>query len=115
MVKDLGVFVDNKLTFKEHVAQSTAKATQVVGVTRRSFNHLTVSMFLQLYKSLVRPLLEYGHCVWQPQLKGLCSDVEDVQRRATKLLASLREKTYPETLKALKSDPGAQAEKGGHD
>eukprot|EP00745_Piridium_sociabile_P035629 TRINITY_DN62481_c0_g1_i22.p1 TRINITY_DN62481_c0_g1~~TRINITY_DN62481_c0_g1_i22.p1 ORF type:complete len:167 (-),score=29.87 TRINITY_DN62481_c0_g1_i22:169-669(-) len=58
--------------------------------------------FVQLYKSLVRPILEYGHSVWQPSLKTLQSDIEDVQRRATKLIASLKDKPYPERLATLK-------------
>jgi hypothetical protein len=100
--KDLGVMIDSKLSFKDHVAYNTAKANRMVGIIRRTFDHLTEKTFVQLYKSMVRPLLEYGHCVWQPQLKTLCSDIEDVQRRATKLISSLKDKPYPERLKALK-------------
>jgi hypothetical protein len=100
--KDLGVFVDNGLSFKEHVAKSTAKANQVVGVIRRSFDYLTEDLFVQLYKSLVRPTLEYGHSAWQPCHKTLCADVEDVQRRATKLLSSIKDLPYQERLKTLR-------------
>ncbi|XP_018024129.1 uncharacterized protein LOC108679901 [Hyalella azteca] len=46
-------------------------------------------------------MLEYGHSVWQPRHKTLCSDLEDVQRRATKLIASLKDKPYPERLTSL--------------
>ena len=49
----------------------------------------------------MRPILEYGHTVWQPYLKTLCQDLEDVQRRATSLLSSLKQKTYPERLEIL--------------
>jgi hypothetical protein len=99
--KDLGVFVDNNLTFKEHVAKSTSKANQVLGVIRRSFDFLSEEVFVQLYKSLVRPILEYGHSVWQPYTKTLCAEIESVQRRATKMLAHLKEKPYPERLRTL--------------
>ncbi|KAK3795981.1 hypothetical protein RRG08_042974 [Elysia crispata] len=105
--KDLGVYVDNALSFKEHVIRSTAKANKVVGIIRRTFDFLTDDLLVRLYKSLVRPLLEYGHSVWQPQHKTLCSDVEDVQRRATKLLASIRDKPYPERLATLRLSPQA--------
>ena len=57
---------------------------------------------MQLFKSLVRPILEYGNAAWQPRSKALCQEIENVQRRATKLLGNLREKTYPERLRALK-------------
>ena len=100
--KDLGVIVDSQLTFKDHIAQATTKANRVLGVIRRSFDHLTESTFIQLYKALVRPILEYGHSVWQPSQKTLQREVEDVQRRATKLLGKMKDKTYPERLAILK-------------
>ena len=100
--KDLGVIVDRKLTFKNHVAQSTAKANRTLGVVRRSFDHLSDRTFVQLYKSLVRPMLEYGHSAWSPHQKQLQQEVENVQRRATKLIGRLKTKTYPQRLKELK-------------
>jgi hypothetical protein len=99
--KDLGVTVDNKLAFRKHVSQSTAKANRTVGIIRCSFTSLSEKTFVTLYKSLVRPALEYGHSVWNPQTKQLCCELEDVQRRATKLLASLKDKSYPERLRTL--------------
>ena len=99
--KDLGVLVDDQLTFKEHIATATAKANRVLGVIRRSFQHLEIDTFIDLYKSMVRPILEYGHSVWQPHLKGLRRDLEDVQRRATRMVANLRQLTYPQRLEAL--------------
>ena len=59
-------------------------------------------MVVQLFNSLVRPLLEYGHSIWQPDLKGLCKEIENVQKRATKLLSHLKEKPYGERLRASK-------------
>ena len=61
----------------------------------------TENTFILLFKSLVRPILEYGHAVWQPHQKGLCSEIEDVQRRATKMLPKLKDKPYTERLKTL--------------
>ena len=99
--KDLGVNIDNKLTFRQHIAQSTTKANKVVGIIRRSFDFLSEDTFVQLFKALVRPILEYGHTVWQPHLKMLSRDLEDVQRRATKLLSTMKNKSYPERLATL--------------
>ena len=99
--KDLGVQVDNQLSFKSHVAMVTAKANRVVGVIRRSFDNLTEELFATLFKSLVRPILEYGHSVWNPHLKTLSQEVERVQRRATGLLGSLKHLSYPERLQKL--------------
>ena len=58
--------------------------------------------FVNLYKSIVRPLLEYGNVVWHPLLKSQEKDIEDVQRRATKLIGSIKDLTYSERLEQLK-------------
>ena len=100
--KDLGVLIDNQLSFKSQVATITAKANKVVGIIRRSFDNLTEELFVTLFKSLVRPILEYGHSVWNPRLKTLSQEVERVQRRATGLLGSLKNLSYSDRLKKLK-------------
>ena len=84
------------MAFKEHISQSTAKTNKTLGVIRRFFDHLTANAFIQLYKARVRPILEYGHSVWQPALKTLNQDVQDVQRRATKLISNIKDKPYQE-------------------
>ena len=58
-------------------------------------------MFLLLYKALVRPHLEYGSCIWSPFLKYNKDAVERVQRRATKMIPSLRELSYIQRLEKL--------------
>ena len=73
--KDLGVLIDNKLGFSEHVAHITKKANRIVGIIRRTFDYLTEDLFVQLFKSLVRPILEYGHSAWQPGSKQLCQEM----------------------------------------
>ena len=58
-------------------------------------------MFLNLFKSLVRPHLEYATIVWKPQFKKDMIAIENVQRKATRLLPCLKGKTYCERLKFL--------------
>ncbi len=55
-----------------------------------------------LYKSLVRPHLEYGVEVWSPKLKRNIRLLESVQRRATKLIPEISDLPYEERLKHLK-------------
>ena len=103
--KDLGVTIDKALSFKQHIEEATLKANRVVGNIRRSFDYLSLETFTLLFKSLVRPILEYGHCVWNPdeeKQKGLCAKLENVQKRATKLLGEIKDLSYPERLRKLR-------------
>ena len=46
-------------------------------------------MFIILYKSIVRPLLEYATCIWSPYLKKDIRRLESVQRKATKFVKNI--------------------------
>ena len=59
------------------------------------------NIFLKLYKQLVRPILEYAVCIWNPYLSRDIDLIERVQHRATKCVKGLRSKSYNERLKAL--------------
>ena len=67
----------------------------------RSFECLDEEMFLPLYKALIRPTLEYGSCVWSPHLKKHIKLIEDVQRRATKLVPLVAHLPYDQRLRKL--------------
>ena len=99
--KDLGVRIDNELKFDKHTEHQVNKANKILGLIRRSFDHLDADTFCILYKSLVRPNLEYCNAVTYPQLERQCKLREDVQRRATKMVSELRDVSYIDRLKKL--------------
>ena len=100
--KDLGVIIDNKLTFKEHITDKIKKANTMLGLIKRNFRYLDEKTFLLLYKSLVRSQLEYASCIWYPYKLGLIDIIESVQKRATKLIHKLKNVPYNDRLKILK-------------
>lgn len=55
-----------------------------------------------LYKSLIRPLLEYGHVITYPRYEKDYKLIEGVQRRATKMVPQLHKCTYTDRLKEMK-------------
>ena len=92
--KDLGVIFDGKLSFDAHIQNCISKANRILGVIKRSFSYLDKELFLLIYKSMVRPHLEYANSIWSPKLKRQSAAIERVQRRATKLLYEIRELSY---------------------
>ena len=100
--KDLGVYIDAELKFRKQAAAAVSKASQVMAVIRRSFQLLDRSTLPILFKTLVRPHLEYGNIIWGPFNRADQQLVERVQRRATKMVPELRHLPYTMRLRALK-------------
>ena len=99
--KDLGVLFQQDLSFSNHVADAAKRANIKLGLIKRSFSTLQKKGFLCLYKSIIRPTLEYCNSVWCPILKRDEDILEKVQQRATRLLPEVNQLSYPNRLKEL--------------
>ena len=100
--KDLGVIFDDTLKFDLHIDSIVKKANSIIGLIKRNFTFIDKDIFLKLYKALIRPHLEYGQLIWFPRLIRQSKKLEDVQRRATKLVPHLSNLPYADRLKILK-------------
>ena len=99
--KDLGVIFDTSLKFDIHINNVVNKANKILGVTRRTFEYMDPEIFGLIFKGLVRPHLEYAAPVWSPHLVKHKDLLENVQRRATKMVLGLSQLSYSERLKKL--------------
>ena len=99
--KDLGVLIDYNLNFSNHVQTQVNKANKILGVVKHTFKYLDKEAFLHLYKSLIRPHLEYASVIWCPKTKRDKDMIERVQRRATRVVQSISHLSYSDRLKAL--------------
>src|SRR5215467_11751771 len=99
--RDLGLLVDNNVKFSSQCSVATKKANCILGLIRRNIAHKSKEVILRLYKSLVRPHLEYCIQVWSPYLKKDIELLEKVQRRATKMISELRHLSYEQRLNRL--------------
>ena len=92
--KDLGVLFDPSFKFSKHVGLITLRANRILGVIKRSFDYMDQDMLCMLYKTLIRPHLEYANTIWSPILQKDKQLLEKVQRRATRIIPELRERRY---------------------
>ena len=90
--------MDSKLTFETHVNKSVQSANKITGIIKRNFKYMGEDIFLNLYKTLVRPYLEYSSVVWDPATIRDQKLLEGVQRRATKLIPTIKDLSYEQRL-----------------
>jgi hypothetical protein len=81
-INDLGVIMDEKMTFSEHVDVMVAKTFAMLGFIRRlSLKFRDPYTLKSLLTSLVRPKQQYASCLWNPFYDVCVDRVERVQRR----------------------------------
>ena len=65
--KHLGIHLDEELTFK-HINKKINKANKSIGIIRKFNNILLRSSLLTIYRSFIRPHLNYGDVIYdQPE------------------------------------------------
>ena len=104
--KDLGVTFNTSFNFEDHVRNSIAKANGTLAWLTRSMISREPSVMLGLYKSLIKPHIEYCSQAWAPMARhgnwSLILELESVQRSFTRMIDGVGLMTYRERLDKLK-------------
>ena len=89
--KHLGLILDKKLTFKSHIIEKISKAKKLVGIIKNLSKFLPVKTLLLIYKSLLRPHLDYCDIIFHvPPLTN--GDLDDTERVENEILRQLMTK-----------------------
>ena len=100
-VRDLGVILSADGSWKEQIAKVSAAASKVANWILGAFRCRSADTLLTLYKTLVRPILEYCSAVWSPTLIGEIAQLEQVQRNFTRRILGCQKLGYWERLAVL--------------
>ena len=87
VIKDLGIQMEDKLTFRTHIATTAAKGHRMAGWALRTFRTRGRSLMMTLLKSLIISQVEYGCVIWSPTEQSRINLLERVQRRFTSRMA----------------------------
>ena len=85
-LRDLGVYVSSDLKPGIHCSYIAAKAYSRCSLLLRGFQTSDVSILLRVFKTYVRPLLEFNTPVWNPWLFKDIEHIEGVQRFFTRAI-----------------------------
>jgi len=100
-VRDLGVTVSEDCSVSQQCTNVAARARRLTGLMLRTFTSRRRTVILPMFKSIIRPLVEYATPVWNPHLKKDIAEIEQVQRKITKCNTGLSHLTYEKRLLSL--------------
>ena len=108
--KHSGIYLDKELTFKHHINKSINKANKGIGIISKLNNILPRSTLLTIYRSFIRPHLDYGDVIYdQPENEPFSCKIESVHDNASLAITGAikgtsQEKLYQELgLESLRS------------
>ena len=100
--KDLGIFIDPNLDFKKHIKIIVKKALYLSYKNLKNFTYRDANILAPLFKTFIRPILEYGNTIWANGIKKWKTLVENVQRKFTKYIKGLANVPYEDRLKSVR-------------
>ena len=103
--KDLGVLTSGNLLWNDQINSCISKANQMICWITRNTISREKSLMLRIYKTLIRPHLEYCVQLWNPASEhgnwSLILKIEGVQRRFTRMIEGVGLLPYSERLEVL--------------
>ena len=104
--KDLGVLTSGNLLWNDQIVSVINKGIQIVCWTTLNLISREKSLMLRIYKTLIRPHLEYCVQLWNPVAEhGNCFTIlkiEGIQRRFTRVIGEVGLLPYSERLEVLR-------------
>ena len=97
-IKYLGLIIDDKLNFKEHIKIVERKVACAVGILAKSKHYLPQDILMQLYHALIDCHLTYAIPVWGSTFHSYFDKLIAYQNKAVKIIAKAKWNDSPSPL-----------------
>ena len=98
-LRDLGVAMSADGTFSQHINNICQSARNMCSWILRTFESRSPGLMLNLWKSLVIPILDYCSQLWSPSKVGEIQQIEEIQKAFTRKIRYNTKRDYWERLK----------------
>src|SRR5574343_1905366 len=85
-IKLLGLEIDSKLTFSDHIENLAISASKALGQFFRCTRYIKLEVRAILYKTIVRSRLEYASPNWSSASQKALSKLDKIQKGALRIL-----------------------------
>nr|CAD2194430.1 unnamed protein product [Meloidogyne enterolobii] len=83
-IRDLGILIDSKMSFNNHINMIIKNAYLKSYQITRIIKSRDLNLLVNIYKTYIRPQLEYATEVWNPHMKYQIEKIERIQKLFTK-------------------------------
>ena len=84
--KSLGVYIDDKLSWKTHISKISKKISSGIGALKRVRPFVNQHTATTIYKALIEPHFEYCSSVWDGLSQQLSDKLQKLQNRAARVI-----------------------------
>src|ERR1043165_3682325 len=89
LVKFLGTYIDQYITWKDHIEHISLKIAKNIGIISRIAHLLPTTILLTLYYSLIYPYLTYCNMIWATNYTARLARLIVLQKRVIRIIMRL--------------------------
>ena len=96
--KFLGVLIDNKLNWKDHISYVSSKISRSLGMIIKARNYLNKDGLVNLYYSFIYPYLTYCNHIWGNTYKTNLQKLVSLQNKVIRIISHAKSRISSQPL-----------------
>ena len=85
--KFLGINIDSKLIWKQHIAYIQDKISKITGILCKTRHYVSLKVLRMLYYALIYPYLHYGNIIWAKKYQSSLDPLIKLQKKIISIIS----------------------------